>query len=95
MGKEQKHAGSVTSGPNGQTPPHANPESEKEPEKPQSGPAKKTKPLIGQYRYIGQDDNRFLFQDRDNKKCYTIDKNKLEYRGETEFRLSILESLQK
>ena len=88
MSKEEKHAGSVT--------PPANPESaKKESEMTVSSPAKKTKPLIGQYRYIGQDDNRFLFQDRDNKKCYTIDKNKLEYRGETEFRLSILESLQK
>ncbi len=94
MSKEQKtqlHAGSVTSGPDGPTPPTTN----QEPERTESGPAKKTKRLIGQYEFIGQDDNRLLFQDRGNKKCYTIDKNKLEYRGENGFRPEILEALQK
>lgn len=57
--------------------------------------APKTKPMLGQYAYIGQDENRFLFQDRSTKKCYTIEKSQLIYRGEHEFQDKVLASIQK
>ena len=92
--QEQKsplHAGSVTNPPT----PQSKPEPEMtEPEEPKE-PAKKTKRVVGQYEYIGQDDTRFLFRDRVSRKCYTVDKTLLQYRGEGKFRVEIMESLQK
>lgn len=91
----QKHAGSVTSGPK-TTPDNAEPESaEASVEKPQKKTTTKTKKAIGQYEYIGQDDRRFLFQDRESKKCYTVDKSMLSYRGEGGFREDVIATLQK
>lgn len=89
MTEKQQHAGSVTSPPTSSTKP------EPEPEKTKSGPPKKAKPLIGRFEYIGQDENRLLFQDRADKKCYTVDKRHLVYRGEGGFRVEAIESLQK
>lgn len=92
--QEQKsplHAGSVTSSP---TPPK--PEPEPKMTEPETTKSKfKTKKKIGQYEYIGQDDTRFLFRDRESKKCYTVDKTLLQYRGEGKFRVKVMESLQK
>lgn len=57
--------------------------------------ASKTKPVLGQYAYIGQDEYRFLFQDRETKKCYTIEKSLLVYRGEHKFQDAVLATIQK
>lgn len=92
--QQQQHAGSVTSPPT--TPLKSESEPAKsEPEERSDKKKTKTKKLIGQYEYIGQDDRRFLFQDRATKKCFTVDKSLLEYRGEGGFRVEVIESLQK
>jgi len=57
-------------------------------------PPVKTKPR-GQYAYIGQDKHRFLFQDRETKKCYTLEKTQLVYRGEHKFQDAVLATIQK
>ena len=64
---------------------------------PPPAPAKaaKTKPGLGQYAYIGQDQYRFLFQDRETKKCYTVEKSLLVYRGEHKFNDEVLATIQK
>ena len=91
----QTHAGSVTSGP--KTPDNAEPESAKatEEKSEKKTTTTKTKKVVGQFEYIGQDDRRFLFQDRESKKCYTVDKSLLTYRGEGGFREGVLALLQK
>lgn len=55
----------------------------------------KTKPTLGQYAYIGQDEHRLLFQDRSTKKCYTVEKSQLIYRGEHKFQDAVLAMIQK
>lgn len=92
MSNEEQHAGSATVPVMPPSKPEAEKESEPEEKK---EPAKKAKRMVGQYSYIGQDDNRFLFQDRGNKKCYTVDKSQLRYRGENGFRKEILDTLHK
>lgn len=54
-----------------------------------------TKPTLGRYAYIGQDDHRFLFQNRETKKCYTVEKTNLIYRGEHKFNDAVLATIQK
>ena len=93
--QQQTHAGSVTSGP--KTPDNAEPESAKAPEEKseKKTTTKKIRTVFGQYEYVGQDDNRFLFQDRKSKKCFTVEKSMLVYRGEGGFRDAVLALLQK
>lgn len=59
-----------------------------------SPPPVKTK-LRGAYAYIGQDTHRFLFQHRNTKKCYTVEKTQLTYRGEHKFNDEVLATIQK
>lgn len=75
-------------------PPTMNPPVKPPSQQPTTKPPK-TRPPLGQYVYLGQDANRFLFQDRTTKKCYTVEKTNLEYRGEHGFRDEVLASLQK
>jgi len=53
--------------------------------KPQGRP-KLDGPPPGEFEYCGQDGIRFMFRSRRDQKCYTVDKNHLEYRGEGDFR---------